>query len=49
MNKMQHTPVRVFHIISHFDLGGAEQVAANIAKSSTGGVEYHMIDIIGKG
>ena len=43
---MQHTPVRVFHIISHFDLGGAEQVAANIAKSSTGGVEYHMIEVM---
>ena len=24
---------RVFHLISHFDLGGAERVAANIAKS----------------
>ena len=34
---------RVFHFISHFDLGGAERVAANIAKSGNGKIEYHVV------
>ena len=36
---------RVFHIISHFDLGGAERVAANIASSPTEGIEWHVVEI----
>ena len=35
---------RVFHLISHFDLGGAERVAANIAKSENKDFEYHIVE-----
>lgn len=37
---------RVFHIISHFDVGGAERVAVNIARSATDGMEYHVVELI---
>ena len=37
---------KVFHIISHFDVGGAERVAVNIAKSATAGYEYHIVELI---
>ena len=37
---------KVFHIISHFDVGGAERVAVNIAKSGTEGFEYHVVELI---
>lgn len=37
---------RIFHIISHFDVGGAERVAVNIAKSETEGCEYHIVELI---
>ena len=30
--------MRVFHVITHFDVGGAERVAVNIAKSKTQGI-----------
>lgn len=36
--------IRVFHIISHFDLGGAEIVAVNIAKSKNPNIEYHIVE-----
>lgn len=36
--------MKVFHIISHFDLGGAERVAASIAMSHTPGMEYHIVE-----
>lgn len=39
---MQH----VFHIISHFDVGGAERVAVNIAKSDTPDIKYHVVEVI---
>lgn len=38
--------MRIFHLITHFDLGGAERVAANIAASSTEDMEYHMVEIM---
>ena len=38
--------MRVFHFISHFDLGGAERVAASIAKSGTEGIEYHIVEMM---
>ena len=38
--------MRVFHLITHFDLGGAERVAANIAASTTPGMEYHVVEIM---
>ncbi len=37
---------KVFHIISHFDVGGAERVALNIAKSESEGFEYHIVELI---
>ena len=36
--------MRIFHIITHFDIGGAERVAVNIAKSQTTGMEYHLVE-----
>lgn len=38
--------MRIFHLITHFDLGGAERVAANIAVSETPGMEYHVVEIM---
>lgn len=37
---------RVFHIVTHFDLGGAETVAVNIAKSAHPGFEYHLVEVV---
>lgn len=36
----------VFHVISKFDLGGAERVAINIAKSKNTEYQYHIIEVI---
>lgn len=42
--------MRVFHIITHFDVGGAERVALNIAKSKNAEMEYHLVEVVrGKG
>ena len=38
--------MRILHLITHFDLGGAERVAANIAASTTEGMEYHVVEIL---
>lgn len=38
--------MRVFQIISHLELGGAERVAVNIAKSQSSGIEYHVVEIV---
>ena len=38
--------MRTFHLITHFSLGGAERVAANIAESQTHGMEYHIVEIM---
>jgi glycosyltransferase involved in cell wall biosynthesis len=35
----------VFHIISHFDLGGAEMVAFDIASSPNPAIRYHLIEV----
>lgn len=35
----------VFHIVSHFDMGGGERVAANIACSGNDGFEYHLVEV----
>ena len=37
---------KVFHIISHFDMGGAERVAVNIARSKSAGFEYHIVEVV---
>lgn len=38
--------IRVFHIITHFDVGGAERVAVNIAKSKNPDFEYHIVELM---
>lgn len=38
--------MKVLHIITHFDMGGAERVAANIAKSDTLGIDYHIMEVL---
>ena len=38
--------MRTLHLITHFSLGGAERVAANIAESQTHGMEYHVVEIM---
>ncbi len=38
--------IRVLHVISHFELGGAEQVAANIARSRAESVESHVVEMM---
>ena len=41
---------KVFHIITHLDLGGAEMVAINIASSKNSEFEYHIVEVCrGKG
>lgn len=35
----------VFHIITSFDLGGAERVAINLAKSRKDNYSYHMVEV----
>lgn len=38
--------MKVFHIITHIDLGGAERVAINIAKGGKAhGVEMHVVEV----
>ena len=39
-------PLRVFHLVTHIDLGGAERVAANIAVSHTPDIEYHVVEML---
>lgn len=40
------TKKRVFHFISHFDMGGAERVAASIAQSHNAETEYHVVEMM---
>lgn len=44
--KKDRRTLRVFHLITHFDLGGAERVAANIAESASPDMEYHVVEIL---
>lgn len=37
---------KVFHIITHLAMGGAERVAINIATSPTNAVEYHVVEVL---
>lgn len=37
---------KIIHIISHFDLGGAERVALNIAKSKSENFQYNIIEVV---
>lgn len=36
----------IFHIITNFDLGGAEIVAANICKNKSSDFKYHMVAVV---
>lgn len=36
--------MKVIQVVTHFDMGGAERIAINIAKSKSG-VEYHMMEV----
>lgn len=38
--------MRIFHIITHFDMGGAERVAINIAMSQNSNMEHHVVELI---
>ena len=38
--------MKIFHIISHFDLGGAERVAINICKSQNSNFTYHIVEVV---
>ena len=38
--------IKVFHIISHFEVGGAEKVAFNIAQSHNEFIEYHIVAVL---
>ncbi len=38
--------MKVFHIITKFDMGGAERVAINIACSKNKNFEYHVFEVI---
>ena len=38
--------IKVFNIISHIDIGGAERVAINIAKSKNPEFEYHVVEVV---
>ncbi len=38
--------MKVFHIITSFDIGGAERIAINIAGSPNKEFEYHLIEIV---
>ena len=47
---LQTNRINVFHIVTRFDLGGAERVALNIAKSHSQGICYHLVEVVaGKG
>lgn len=37
--------MKVFHIISHIDLGGAERVAVSIAKGQHAGCTHHIVEV----
>ena len=37
--------IKVFHIISHIDIGGAEKVALNIACSKDKDIELHILEV----
>lgn len=42
--------MRVLHIVSHFNLGGAERVALNLAKSTNENITYYILEVVrGKG
>lgn len=39
--------VKVLHVITHFDVGGAERVALNICKGRNADVDCRMVEVVG--
>ena len=35
----------IFQIVTHFEMGGAERIAFNIAESSNSNYEYHVVEV----
>lgn len=35
----------IFHVISKFDIGGAEKIALNICKSRNKNIQYHLFEV----
>lgn len=35
----------VFQVVTHFDVGGAERIALNLAKSKNDNFEYHVVEV----
>lgn len=42
---MNRYKLKVFHVVSHLDIGGAERVAFNIAESESKNIEYHVVEV----
>lgn len=42
---MNRCKLKVFHVVSHLDVGGAERVAFNIAESQTNNIEYYLVEV----
>jgi len=38
--------INIFHIITKFDMGGAERIAINIAKSKNPDIQYHIFEVV---
>lgn len=37
--------ITILHIVTHFDLGGAERVAANICNTNAPDIQYHIVEV----
>lgn len=37
---------RIFHIVTHFDIGGSETVAVNISKANAPDYEFHFVEVV---
>lgn len=40
------TNMRIFQVVTHFDIGGAERVAINIVKSKSLDFTYHLFEVV---
>lgn len=37
---------KIFHIVTHFDIGGSETVAINISKADNPDYEFHFVEVV---
>ena len=37
---------KIFHIVTHFDIGGSETVAINISKANNPDFEFHFVEVV---